>query len=158
MYNSQEELVINQPKEATKQQPTPVFDFTATINAALTQAVHLTVAPLMARIELLERSLVVADKAAQGNESDLSSRLALLEDKMDNITTASDERIKEIAEEVAEGKMTEHTDEYDHYEIECQIERMDDKIDDKVTEAIDDYDFADKMRDIMRHASVSIDI
>lgn len=140
------------------QQPTPVFDFTATINAALAQAIHLAVAPLMARIELLERSLVVADKAAQGNEADLSSRVALLEDKMDNITTASDERIKEIAEEVAEEKMTEHTDEYDHYEMECQIERIDDKIEEKVNEAIDDYDFADKVRDIMRHASVSIDI
>jgi hypothetical protein len=198
MYNSQEELAVpdstNQTgtqttKEATMQQPTPVFDFTATINAALAQAIHLATQPLMARIELLERSLVVADKAAQGNEADLSSRvgdletivrdrlfgeqpdkyktsdldemssrLSLLEDRFDNITTASDERIKEIAEEVAEGKMTEHTDEYDHYEIECQIERVDDKIEEKVTEAIDDYDFEDKMRDIMRHASVSIDI
>lgn len=158
------------------QVPTPVFDFTATINAALAQAIAQAVAPLVERINtlqhsattdianltqriaLLERSLVVADKAAQGNESDLLSRVALLEDKFDNITTASDERIKEIAEEVAEAAIYEHNDEYNHYEIECQIERMDDKIEEKVSETIDDYDFEDKVRDILRHASVNIDI
>jgi hypothetical protein len=133
-------------KEATMQQPTPVFDFTATINAALAQAIALATQPLMERIELLERSLVVADKAAQGNESglfsriedletivrdrlfgeqpdkyktsdldEMSSRLSLLEDKMDNITTASDERIKEIAEEVARDVLSEHNNDIDLY-------------------------------------------
>lgn len=168
LYNSQPEEVTlpdstNQTgtqstKEATMQVPTPVFDFTATINAALAQAIAQAVAPLVERIEVLERSLVVADKAAQGNESDLLSRVALLEDKFDNIGEASDQRIKEIAEEVAEEKMSEHNDEYNHYEIECQIERMDDKIEEKVSETIDDYDFEDKVRDILRHASVNIDI
>jgi len=189
MYNSQEALAVpdstKQTGTQTMQQPTPVFDFTATINAALAQAIALATQPLMARIELLERSLVVADKAAQGNEADLSSRvtelettirdrlfgeqpdkyktsdldemssrLSLLEDKMDNITTASEERIKEIAEEVAEAAIYEHNDEYDH----DQYDRFDDRVEEKVTEAIDDYDFEDKVRDIMRHASVSIDI
>ena len=171
------------------QVPTPVFDFTATINAALAQAIAQAVAPLVERIELLERSLVVSDKAAQGSEAtlfsrvedletivrdrlfgehpdkyknsdieEMSSRLALLEDKMDNYKEIDESRIKEIAEEVAEDKMSEHTDEYNHYEIECQIERMDDKIEEKVSETIDDYDFEDKVRDILRHASVNIDI
>lgn len=135
-------------------QATPVFDFTATLNAVLAQAIQIHTAPLVERIALLERSLVVADKAAQGNESDLSSRLSLLEDKFDNITTATDERIKEIAEEAALEAITEHNDEYDHNEYD----RLTDKIDDKVNDAIDDYDFEDKVRDIMRHASVSIDI
>lgn len=201
LYNSQPEEVTmpdntmqtgtQSTKEATMQvpTPTPVFDFTATINAALAQAIALATQPLMERITLLERSLVVADKAAQGSEAtlfsrvedletivrdrlfgeqpdkyknsdieEMSSRLALLEDKFDNIGEASDQRIKEIAEEVAEEKMSEHNDEYNHYEIECQIERMDDKIEEKVSETIDDYDFEDKVRDILRHASVNIDI
>jgi len=180
---------MQQPTFQSFMSTQPLFDMSAAINAAIFAGVSAATAPLLERIALLERSLVVADKAAQGNEADLSSRvtelettirdrlfgeqpdkyktsdldemssrLSLLEDRFDNITTASDERIKEIAEEVAEEKMTAHTDEYDHYEIECQIERMDDKIEEKVNDAINDYDFEDKMRDIMRHASVSIDI
>ena len=148
----------NQPKEATMQVPTPVFDFTATINAALAQAIALATQPLMARIEVLERSLVVADKAAQGNEADLSSRLSLLEDRFDNITTASDERIKEIAEEVAEAAIYEHNDAYDHDEYDRLFNDLGDKVTDAVTDAIDEIDFEDKVREIMRHASVSIDI
>lgn len=166
-------------------QATPVFDFTATLNAVLAQAIQIHTAPLVERIALLERSLVVADKAAQGNESDLSSRvedletlvrdrlfgeqpdkyktsdidemssrLSLLEDKFDNITTATDERIKEIADDAARMVFAEHTEEYDH----DGYDRLEDKIEDKVSDAIDDYDFEDKVRDIMRHASVSIDI
>ena len=135
-------------------QATPVFDFTATLNAVLAQAIQIHTAPLVERIALLERSLVVADKAAQGNESDLSSRMALLEDKFDNITTATDERIKEIAEEAALEAITEHNDEYDHNEYD----RLTDKIDDKVNDAIDDYDFESKLNDCLSNASISISI
>ena len=145
-------------KEATMQVPTPVFDFTATINAALAQAIAQAVAPLVERIALLERSLVVADKAAQGNESDLLSRVALLEDKFDNIGEASDQRIKEIAEEVAEAAIYEHNDEYDHDQYDRFDDRVEEKVSEAVTDAIDEIDFEDKVRDIMRHASVSIDI
>ena len=168
LYNSQPEEVTmpdstNQTgtqstKEATMQQPTPVFDFTATINAALAQAIALATQPLMERIELLERSLVVADKAAQGNESDLFSRMALLEDRFDNITTASDQRIKEIADEVAEQAISAHNYDYDHDEYDQLFNDLGDKVSEAVTDAIDDYDFEDKVRDILRHASVSIDI
>ena len=140
------------------QVPTPVFDFTATINAALAQAIAQAVAPLVERIALLERSLVVADKAAQGNESDLLSRVALLEDKFDNIGEASDQRIKEIAEEVAEAAIYEHNDEYDHDQYDRFDDRVEEKVSEAVTDAIDEIDFEDKVRDIMRHASVSIDI
>ena len=136
------------------QVPTPVFDFNSILTNLFTQAVNQATAPLLARIELLERSLVVADKAAQGNESDLFSRMALLEDKFDNITTASDERIKEIAEEVAEAAIYEHNDEYDH----DQYDRFDDRVEEKVTEAIDDYDFESKLNDCLSNASISISI
>jgi hypothetical protein len=146
--------ILNDIKEAPMQATQSPFDINALFSAAILNAVNAATAPLLERIELLERSLVVADKAAQGNESDLSSRLALLEDKMDNISEASDQRIKEIAEEVAEAAIYEHNDEYDHDEYD----RFDDRVEEKVNDAINDYDFEDKVRDIMRHASVSIDI
>ena len=137
---------------------TPVFDFSATFNAALTQAIHLATAPLVERIALLERSLVVADKAAQGNESDLSSRLALLEDRFDNIKEASEERIKEIAEEVARDVLSEHADEYDHDEYDRLFDNLGDKIDDAISEAIDDLDIRDKINDAINGATVSISV
>lgn len=84
----------------------------------------------------------------------LLARIAALEARLEDITTASDERIKEIAEEVADRRISEHADEYDHDEYD----RMDDKLDEKVTEAIEDFDFEDKVRDIMRNASINIDI
>jgi predicted house-cleaning noncanonical NTP pyrophosphatase (MazG superfamily) len=177
-------LIQHKPKEAIVQEhessfkemlnppATPVFDFTATINAALAQAIALATAPLVERIkylenhsaaadntftlaqriELLERSLVVADKAAQGNESDLISRVALLEDKLDNIKDASDERIQEIADDAARMVLSEHTEEYDH----DGYDRLEDKLDDKVNEAIDDLDMEDKLRDTLRNMTFSI--
>ena len=126
-------------------QATPVIDFTATLNAVLAQAIQIHTAPLVERIALLERSLVVADKAAQGNESDLSSRLSLLEDKFDNIEDTREERIKEIAQEVADEAITDHATNYDHDEYD----RLEDKIDDKVSDAIDEYDFEDKVKDVL---------
>lgn len=107
--------------------PTPVFDFTATLNAVLAQAIQIHTAPLLARI-------------------------AVLEERINNITTASDERIKEIAEEAALEAITEHNDEYDHNEYD----RLTDKIDDMVSEAINDFDMEDKLRDTFRDMTFSI--
>ena len=126
-------------------QAIPVFDFNSIFSAVLTQAINQVTAPLLARIELLERSLVVADKAAQGNESDLASRIALLEDKFDNIEDTREERIKEIAQEVADEAITDHATNYDH----DMYDRLEDKIDDKVSDAIDEYDFEDKVKDVL---------
>ena len=133
--------------------PTPVpFDLNALLLTALAPVVQHMMAPLLARVDVLERSLVVADKAAQGNESDLLSRIALLEDKLDNITTASDERIQEIADDAARMVLSEHTEEYDH----DGYDRLEDKLDDKVNEAIDDLDMEDKLRDTLRNMTFSI--
>jgi len=143
--------------DTTMQEPTQ-FDLNSIFISALTQAITQATAPLVARIATLERSLAVADKAAQGNESDLFSRVATLEEQMIAKQDSIDERIKEIAEEVADAKMAEHTDEYDHYEMECQIERIDDKIEEKVNEAIDDLDISDKINDALNGATVSISV
>ena len=181
--------ILNDIKEAPMQATQSPFDINALFSAAILNAVNAATAPLLERIELLERSLVVADKAAQGNEADLfsrvedletivrdrlfgeqpdkyktsdidemSSRLSLLEDRFDNITTASDERIKEIAEEVAEAAIYEHNDEYDHDEYDRLFNDLGDKVNDAVNDAVEEIDFEDKVREVLRGASVSIDI
>jgi hypothetical protein len=108
------------------------FDINALFSAAILNAVSLATTPLLARI-------------------------AALEARLETITTASEERIIEIAEEVADRRISEHADEYDHDEYD----RMEDKLDEKVTEMmndfVDNFDFEDKLRDIMRNASVTID-
>jgi phosphate uptake regulator len=134
------------------------FDINALFSAAILNAVNAATAPLMERIELLERSLVVADKAAQGNESDLSSRLSLLEDRFDNITIASDERIKEIADEVARDVLSEHNNDYDHDEYDRLFNDLGDKVNDAVNDAIDDLDISDKINDALNGATVSISV
>jgi hypothetical protein len=37
--------------------------------------------------------------------------------------------------------MSEHTDEYDHYHMECEITNLEDKIDDKVRDAVRELSF-----------------
>ncbi len=69
-----------------------------------------------------------------------------------------EDNIRQIAEDAAETKITEHTNEYDHYEMECQIERIDDKIEDKVSEALDDFDINDKINDALNGATISISV
>jgi phage shock protein A len=118
--------------DTTMQEPTQ-FDLNSIFIAALTQAITQATAPLVARI-------------------------AELETKLNNLQDTNANFIKEIAEEVADAKMAEHTDEYDHYEMECQIERIDDKIDEKVNDAIEEYDFEDKIKDALNGAHISINI
>jgi vacuolar-type H+-ATPase subunit I/STV1 len=86
----------------------------------------------------------VADKAAQGNESDLFSRVTVLEEKLNNI--------QEIADDAARMVLSEHTEEYDHDEYD----RFDDRVEEKVNEAIDDLDMEDKLRDTLRNMTFSI--
>lgn len=108
---------------------TQPFDLNGMFLTFLTQAVMQANAPLLARIAVLEEKI-----------------------------QAGEDRIKEIAEEVVEQKMTEHTDEYDHYEMECQIERIDDKIEEAVSEAMEDLDISDKINDTLSGATVSISV
>jgi hypothetical protein len=161
--------IYNQPKEATMQQPvqqTPEWTqvlsmFDAMFSVALRYAephikrmVDDATAPLLERIELLERSLVVADKAAQGNESDLYSRVATLEEQMIAKQDSIDERIKEIADEVAREVLYEHSEEYDH----DGYDRLEERIEDKVNDAIEEYDFDDKIKDVLNGAHISINV
>jgi hypothetical protein len=139
--------------DTTMQEPTQ-FDLNSIFIAALSQAITQATAPLVARIATLERSLAVADKAAQGNESDLFSRVATLEEQMIAKQDSIDERIKEIADEVARDVLSEHSEEYDH----DGYDRLEERIEDKVNDAIEEYDFDDKIKDVLNGASLSISV
>jgi hypothetical protein len=149
--------IYNQPKEATMQPlqyTSSPFDINAMFSAAVLNAVNAATAPLMERIATLERSLVVADKAAQGNESDLFSRVATLEEQMIAKQDSIDERIKEIAEEVAANAISDHKYEHDHDEYD----RIAGDIDDKINEAIEEIDLEDKINEALNGAHISINI
>jgi len=96
----------------TETQATPVFDFTATLNAVLAQAIQIHTAPLLARI-------------------------AELEMKVSNLQNTNADFIKEIADDAARMVLAEHTEEYDH----DGYDRLDDKIEDKVNDAVRDLSF-----------------
>jgi hypothetical protein len=154
--------IYNKSKDATMQDNTiktidttmqatqSPFDINLLFSAAILNAVNTATAPLVQRIAVLERSLVVADKAAQGNESDLYSRVVELEEKLKRHNDGIEERIKEIAEEVAEAAICEHNDLYDH----DGYDRLEDKIDDAVAE----MDIETEVKRALSGASISIHI
>ncbi len=154
--------LINQPKEATMQEPvkqppewTQVLSmFDALFSGALKYAEPLIkrmvdeqTAPLLERIKYLENHSAAAD-----NTFTLAQRIALLEEVVKNVP--DEDRIKEIADEVARDVMSEHVGDYDHDEYD----RLEEKIDEKVNDAIDEYDFDDKINDALRSATISISV
>ena len=124
-------LIQHKPKEAIVQEPTPTptLDLNALLLAALTPVLNQITAPLVERI-------------------------AALEQRLENITTASDERIREIAIEEVEEQMAAHHNSYDHDEYD----RLVGDLEDKVNDAINDYDFEDKVRDAVRELSFTVTV
>ena len=124
-------LIQHKPKEAIVQEPTPTptLDLNALLLAALTPVLNQITAPLVERI-------------------------AALEQRLENITTASDERIREIASEEVEEQMAAHHNSYDHDEYD----RLVGDLEDKVNDAINDYDFEDKVRDAVRELSFTVTV
>lgn len=113
----------------TNQAPvtTPSFDINALLMTALAPVVQHMTAPLLARI-------------------------AVLEEKVSAYTGIDEERIKEIAEDAAREVLSEHTDEYDH----DSYDRLEDKLSDMVTEAFDDHDMDDKIREAIGGLTFSL--
>jgi hypothetical protein len=84
----------------------------------------------------------------------VQARIAALEERMNNITTVTDERIREIAEEVATQTLEDHTTEYDHDDYDDISNGLDEKIGD----AIYDYNMDDKIRDSLSSALEDVDL
>jgi len=95
------------------------FDLNSIFISALSQAITQATAPLTKRIQELEEKI-----------------------------QAGEERIKDIAEEVAREVLSEHNDLYDH----DGYDRLEDKIDDAVAE----MDLEDKLRDALHNMTFSI--
>ena len=110
-------------------------------------------APLLERIKYLENHSAAAD-----NTFTLAQRIAALEDKFDNPEKLNEDRIKEIADEVARDVMSEHVGDYDHDEYDRLFDNIGDRIDEAINEAVDDLDISDKINDALNGATVSISV
>lgn len=91
-------------------------------------------------------------------DEQVQARVASLEGRLHDLTTASDERIKEIADEVARDVMSEHVGDYDHDEYDRLFDNIGDRIDEAINEAVDDLDISDKINDALSGATVSISV
>lgn len=134
------------------------------LSAALTAAVAEATKPLLERITYLERHAAAADGAAilveridrleakvTNDTGNLWVRVATLTERIDNITTASDERIHEIAMGAAHSVMDEHHEAYDHDDYDNVVGKCEgvdfddyvteDKLDDMVSEAVRNLTF-----------------
>lgn len=85
-------------------------------------------------------------------DEQVQARVASLEGRLHDLTTASDERIKEIAEEVAEQAIDAHKYDYDHDEYDSIVSG----IEEQVNDAINDIDIDDKVRDALRGMTFDI--
>ena len=78
------------------------------LDAHIKRMVEEAVAPLLERIAALENNPAI------GVDTTLAERITALEQRMDNATEASEDRIRVIAEAAAEQVMEDHTSSYDH--------------------------------------------
>ena len=136
--------IFNQPKEAIVQEPMqqpPEWTQVLSMFDAMYSVVLKYAEPHIKRM---------VDEAT----TPLVERIAALEQRLENITTASDERIREIAIEEVEEQMAAHHNSYDHDEYD----RLVGDLEDKVNDAINDYDFEDKVRDALRELSFTVTV
>lgn len=100
-------------------------------------------------------------------EKKVAERVAVLEERLNSITTVTDERIVEIAEAAAYQVMEDHTTNYDHDDYDNMVNNIDDRIndaiydydlDDKINSAIGDYDLEDKIKDTIRDMTFSVSV
>lgn len=148
--------ILNEPKEATMQEEYKGYvssDYARRLeetNLELRKQIEQHTAPVPFDLNAL--LLTALAPVVQHMTAPLLARIAVLEEKLDNIKDASDERIKEIAEEVAEQAIDAHKYDYDHDEYDRLFNDLGDKID----EAINDLDLEDKLRDALRGMTFDI--
>ena len=105
--------------------------------------------------DLLQSLMKLLDEHIEKKIADaVQARIAALEERMNNITTVTDERIREIAEEVATQTLEDHTTEYDHDDYDD----MSNGLDEKINDAIYDYDMDEKIRDSLISALEDVDL
>ena len=130
-----------------------MFDLNAIVNAALQQAVAEAIKPLVERIAALENNPAI------GTDTVLEQRIAALAERLDNITEASEKRIRVIAEAAAEQALDNHCETYNHDDYDNVVSNWNDEeptgfvresdIDDKIKETVEE---------VLNDASFSISI
>ena len=122
--------------------------------------------------DLLQSLMKLLDEHIEKKIADaVQARIAALEERMNNITTVTDERIRDIAEEVATQTMEDHTTMYDHDDYDDMSNgldekisdaiydyNMDDKIKDSLSSALEDVDLEDKIKDALRDMTFSVSV
>jgi DNA-binding transcriptional regulator YbjK len=124
-----------------------MFDINTMINAALAAAVNEAVQPLLERINELDRELnAMQVKAAQAPTSNgiSAEQFAELFNAQWNRKVGSNDLLGR--DEVAEVIRELWSDEFEG------------EVSDKVDRAIDDFDFEDKVHDVLRNVSVTLDV
>lgn len=141
-----------------------MFDLNAIVNAALQQAVAEAIKPLVERITALESNLqdalvlrlaALENNPAIGVDTTLEQRIAALAERLDNVTEASENRIRVIAEAAAEQAIDNHCETYDHDDYDNVVSNWNDE---DPTEFVRESDMESKINDVLNNATVSISV
>jgi hypothetical protein len=151
-----------------------MFDLNQILSAALNAAVQQAIAPLVERIAVLERRIdtlssqhvaigerlaALENNPAIGVDTTLTNRVVALEQRMDHVIDASEQRIREIAEAAAEQAMDNHCESYDHDEYDSVVSNWNDEDPADFLREGDLHDqIDDRVNETLRNATFSISI
>jgi hypothetical protein len=126
-----------------------MFDLNQILSAALNAAVAEAIRPLVERITALENNPAI------GTDTVLAERVKALEERMDNTTEASENRIRVIAEAAAEQAIEDHCETYNHDDYDSVVNNWNDE---DPTEFVREGDMESKINDVLNNATVSISV
>jgi hypothetical protein len=144
-----------------------MIDLNTIITQALTAAVYQATETLVERIEKLEltcakqheRIAALENNPAIGVDTTLEARMVALEQRMDNITEASENRIRVIAEAAAEQAIEDHCGTYDHDDYDAlHNEWGSEEVSDFVKDGYIDDKIKETVEEVLNDASFSISI
>ena len=155
-----------------------MFDLNQILSAALNAAVAEAIKPLVERIEKLEfvdadrherlrvlegaltdRVAALENNPAIGTDTVLAERVVALEQRMDHVIDASDERIREIAEAAAEQAMDNHCESYNHDDYDnVYNEWGSEEVSDFVKDGYFEDQIEEKVKEALNNATFSISI
>lgn len=148
-----------------------MFDLNAIVSAALNAAVAEAIKPLVERIAtqeallqnatriIHERIAALENNPAIGVDTTLEARVVALEQRMDNITEASENRIRVIAEAAAEQALDNHCETYNHDDYDSVVSNWNDEDPADFLREGDLHDqIDDRVNETLRNATFSINI
>jgi len=126
------------------------------LDAHIKRMVEEAVTPLLERITALENNPAIGQWAfMQGTDTVLAERVKALEERLDNATEASENRIRVIAEAAAEQAIEDHCGTYDHDDYDNVYNEWGGE---DPTEFVRESDMESKINDVLNNATVSISV